>query len=249
MGDTDDDFDDTEWCGRPQDDPHRLAMLEARRQSFRAEHPLVDCWVYRVQTIELFLGGVRRVLVETTRALMTYFNPGGAIETTAIYLRSENPFDLAEAHLGIDRILEIRDESNDAEQILSSYPREYEERSVDAFRRLNEDLDDEILRYLRSVVRLFLHLQGNGDSEPRDHVLIPVLAAVRETVQGEYEAALVNVDTTIAWLAPREMDFMFAKGVLQDSRRAGLALGRRVAAEHSSTFARRLSALTGQGRG
>lgn len=130
-----DDADDAEWTGRPQDDPRLHAMAAKARAEFRQKHPPVNCWIDQVQTIELYLDGVRRAQVERDRAMITYFDDQGDQASTAIYLHSENPYDVVEDHLGTGRIVEVRDESLEALETFSSYPRECEERSVGEFSR------------------------------------------------------------------------------------------------------------------
>jgi hypothetical protein len=134
MPDHDEDFPDAEWWGRPQDDPKLIAVQDKARAEFRRKHPPVNCWIDGVQTIELYLAGVRRAQVERDRSLITYFDDQGDAVLTAVYLCSENPYDVAEAYLGIERVQEIRDESNEAEEPISSIPRDHEERQAAEFR-------------------------------------------------------------------------------------------------------------------
>jgi hypothetical protein len=70
MPDHDEDFPDAEWWGRPQDDPKLIAVQDKARAEFRRQHPPVNCWIDGVQTIELYLAGVRRAQVERDRSTL-----------------------------------------------------------------------------------------------------------------------------------------------------------------------------------
>lgn len=145
--------DEGTWWGRPQDDPALRSALDKRLSDFRRAHPPVNCWIDKVQTIELFLDGVRRVLVDRGRALIMFYGGDGEAVSSVVYLRSENPYDVAEAHLGIESVAEVRDESNEADEIVSVAPRGREEREAKDFRARHSP-HAELFHYLRSAVRL-----------------------------------------------------------------------------------------------
>jgi len=226
MPDFDDDFPDAEWTGRPQDDPKLLAMLAAGRAEFRRKHPPVNCWIDSVETIELYLGGVMRAKVERGRSVIAYFDDQGHAVSTAIYLRSENPYDVVEAHLGIDRVEEIRDESNDAEEPISSYLREREEREAAAFSS-RYYREDEIFLYLRSAVGA---LKDEADVGGLHRLVVhPLLEAITAAVLDQYEVALTQVQGAADELERREPAMMFSRPALAGCRRAIVAVERHIA--------------------
>jgi len=69
--------DDMPWTGRPQDDPALHAAREKRFAEFRRAHPPVNCWIDKVQTIELFVDGVWRALVDRGRAVIVVYDGEG----------------------------------------------------------------------------------------------------------------------------------------------------------------------------
>ena len=99
------------------------ARHELRLARFSALYPAIDCWVYKVATMELILGGVRRALVVVRDATITYFEAQGNIEAEAVYLCSENPYDLAESRLGISKVSEFRDLSLDTDDFMDAQAR------------------------------------------------------------------------------------------------------------------------------
>lgn len=229
MPDFDEDHPDVEWWGRPQDDPKLHAALEKGRAAFRREHPPVDCWIDGVQTIELYQGGIVRARVERGRSQITYFDDKGDAVAAAIYLCSENPYDVAEAHLGIGRVGEIRDESNEAEEPISSYPREHEERHAAEFSSRYVDREDEIFLYLRSAVSA-LRMEAKGGGNMPD--VKPLLDAITAAVMDEYDAALTHVRAAAEALETREMSMLLGRPALADCRRAILAIERHIAIQN-----------------
>lgn len=212
-----------EWKGRPQDDP---ALLNAERARFRAERPPFDCWIDLVSAIELYQRGVLRAKVTRDRAEIAFLNTAGGVESSIIYLRSENPYDVAEQHLGIAPVAEIRDESNEAEQPISSQPREWEARDAEEFRRRYSDREDEIFHYLRSAVRI-LSLGGKDNRDEPD--VAALLSAIGSAALNAYENALVQVRTAVAALEGRAPGRFVHLGGRRECRRAILAIERHIA--------------------
>lgn len=223
-----DDADDAEWTGRPQDDPRLHAMAAKARAEFRQKHPPVNCWIDQVQTIELYLDGVRRAQVERDRAMITYFDDQGDQASTAIYLHSENPYDVVEDHLGTGRIVEVRDESLEALETFSSYPRECEERSVGEFSR-GRFRDDEIFEYLRRAAGALKH-EATGDLHQL--ALTPILEAITASVLDQYESALIHVQAAASALEKRERSLLFGRPVLANCRRAIVGIERHIAIQN-----------------
>ncbi|MBA4174457.1 MAG: hypothetical protein C0511_17835 [Hyphomicrobium sp.] len=218
--------DDMPWTGRPQDDPALRTALEKRFADFRRAHPPVNCWIDKVQTIELVLDGIRRALVERDRALIMFFDDQGEPVSSAVFLRSENPYDVAEAHLGIERVAEVRDESDEADEILSAAPREREERAAEDFRRRHYS-DVEIFQYLRSAVRLLQH--ESAVTATGSPVIESLLQAIGAEVQDRNEQARGFVQRAASALESRPADRMFGDPALAACRRAMEALERHIA--------------------
>lgn len=218
--------DDEEWWGRPQDDPALRATLDKRRADFRREHPPVTCWVDMVGTAELFLEGVRRALVDRGRALIMFFDSHGGPASSIVYLRSENPYDVAEAHLGIARVCEVRDESDEADEILSAVPREREDRMAAEFRSRHYP-DGETLQYLQSAVDL-LRREGTvtGIASPIIEILMEAIGA---EAQDQHEQARTIIERAAFALETRTADRMFGDPALADCRRAVAAIERIIA--------------------
>lgn len=227
---TDKDDKNQEWWGRPQDDPALHAAREKRFAEFRRTHPPVNCWIDRVQTIELFVDGVRRALVDRGRALIVVYDGDGEPTSSVVYLRSENPYDVAEALLGIVRVAEVRDESDEADEILSAAPREREERTAEEFRS-RHFRDAEIFQYLRSAVSLLRHeSEATGVRSP---IIESLLQAIGAEVQDQHEEALSLVQQAASALESRPADRMFGDPALADCRRAMVALERHIAIQNS----------------
>lgn len=221
MVETDDDA--GEWTGRPHDDPALLRLLNTERARFRAERPPFDCWIDGVSTIELYQRGVLRARVMRGRAEISFLNDDGGAESSIIYLRSESAYDVAEQHLGIAPVAEIRDESNEAEEPISSLPRDWEARDAEDFRRRYSDREDEIFHYLRLAVRI-LNLGGKKETAELD--LAALLAAITSAARNEYDDALVQVRSALAALegrAPGRADDLNGR---RECRRAILAIER-----------------------
>lgn len=228
MSDNTDPLDDQAWWGRPQDDPALRAAREERFADFRRAHPPINCWIDKVDTVELFLSGVRRALVDRRRALIVFFDGLGEPVSSAVYLRSENAYDVAEAHLGIKRITEVRDESDEADEILSAEPREREERTAGDFRQ-RHDSDVEIFQYLRSAIRLLRQepaLSGNGSA-----IVDGLLQAIVAEVQDQHEQALKMVQDAASALESRPADRFFGDPALADCQRAIEAIKRYIAVQ------------------
>lgn len=227
MGETDDDA--GEWTGRPHDDPALLRLLNTERARFRAERPPFDCWIDCVSIIELYQRGVLRARVTRGRAEIAFLNSDGGPESSIIYLRSENPYDVAERHLGIAPVAEIRDESNEAEDPISSLPRDWEARDAEDFRRRYSDREDEIFHYLRQAVRI---LDLGEKVEPAEPDLAALLAAITSAARNGYEDALVQVRAALAALegrAPGRSDDLNGR---RECRRAILAIERHLAIQN-----------------
>lgn len=229
-GSVDHERDEGDWWGRPQDDPALHAAREKRFAEFHRAHPPVNCWIDKVQTIELFVDGVRRALVDRGRALIVVYGSDGEPVSSVVYLRSESPYDVAEAHLGIARVAEVRDESDEADEILSAAPREREERAAEEFRS-RHFRDVEIFEYLRSAVSLLRHeSEATGARSP---IIESLLQAIGAEVQDQHEQALGIVQQAALALESRPADRMFGDPALADCRRAMVALERHIAIQNS----------------
>jgi hypothetical protein len=224
----DKDHPDQAWWGRPQDDPALRAALDKRFADFRVEHPPVNCWIDKVGTAELYLGGVRRALVERRRALVILYDGQGEPTSSVVYLRSESAYDVAEAHLGIERVAEVRDESDEADEILSAAPREREDQVAAEFRSRHAS-DVEAFHYLRSAVKL-LRLEGSA-TEKTSPVVDLLLQAIGAEVQDQYEQAVRAIIDAIALLESPPTDAFFGDPALADCRRALEAIERHVAVQ------------------
>lgn len=220
--------DDMPWTGRPQDDPALRTALDKRFADFRRAHPPANCWIDKVGTAELYLGGVRRALVDRRRALVMLYSGQGEPTSSVVYLRSESAYDVAEAHLGIERVAEVRDESDEADEILSTAPREREDRVAAEFRSRHAS-DEETFHYLRSAVKL-LRLEGSatGKSSP---VVDLLLQAIGAEVQDQNEQAVRFIKEAIALLDSPPSDPLFGDPALADCRRALEATERHIAVQ------------------
>ncbi|MBY0224636.1 MAG: hypothetical protein K2Q28_02385 [Hyphomicrobium sp.] len=219
---------DGAWWGRPQDDPALHDALNKRFADFRRAHPPVNCWIDKVGTAELYLGGVRRALVERRRALVMLYDEQGEPASSVVFLRSESAYDVAESHLGIARVPEVRDESDEADEILSAAPREREDRVAAEFSSRHAS-DVEAFHYLRSAVKL-LRLAGSasGKSAP---VVDLLLQAIGAEVQDQYEQAVRLIKEAIAVLDSPPTDPLFGDPAIADCRRALEATERHVAVQ------------------
>ncbi|MBN9252623.1 MAG: hypothetical protein J0I86_18955 [Mesorhizobium sp.] len=129
-----------------------------------------------MQEIDLYLDGLHRARVLTDKALAYVFDDSGNITDSFIYLRSETPFDAVEEYLGIGRIAEVRDDSNEGGGEISPRTRNMSERSARAFRK-ECPRAGEAGRYLRDAISTYKFFGG------------PVLQAGREW-RGMIETAL-----------------------------------------------------------
>lgn len=220
--------DDMPWAGRPQDDPALRAALDRRFADFRRAHPPVNCWIDKVGTAELYLGGVRRALVDRRRALVILYDRQGEPTSSVVYLRSESAYNVAESHLGIERVAEVRDESDEAYEILSAVPREREDRVAAEFRSRYAS-DEEAFHYLRSAIKL-LRLEGaaTGKSSP---VVDLLLQAIGAEVQEQDEQAVRSIKEAIELLESPPTDAFFGDPALADCRRALEATERHMAVQ------------------
>ncbi len=220
--------DDMPWTGRPQDDPAHRAALKKRFADFRREHPPVNCWIDKVGTAELYLGGVRRALVDRRRALVILYDRQGEPTSPVVYLRSESAYDVAEACFGIERVAEVRDESDEADEVLSAAPREREDRVAAEFRGRHAS-DVEAFHYLRSAVKL-LRLEGSatGKSAP---VVDLLLQAIGAEVQDQHEQAVRSIKEAIEALDSPTADPFFGDPALSDCLRALEATERYIAVQ------------------
>lgn len=151
--------DNNEWTGRPQDDPRYVAAADAARRAYRAKHPPVNCWIDSVQEIDLYLDGKHRARVLTDKATAHLFDDNGNVVGSLIYLRSETPFDAVEKHLGIGRVAEVRDDSNEGGGEISGRPRNMAERTARAFRQECPETR-EAGRYLRDAIHTYEFFGG-----------------------------------------------------------------------------------------
>ncbi|BCH14975.1 hypothetical protein [Mesorhizobium sp. L-2-11] len=153
MAGSKDDDSDTEWTGRPQDDPRYIAAATAARQAYRAKYPPVNCWIDSVHELDLYLDGRHRARVLPDKATAHLLDDDGNVAGSFIYLRSETPFDAVEKHLGIDRVTEIRDDSNEGGGRIRPRVRGTAERSAAAFREECMP-SQEAWRYIRDAIRV-----------------------------------------------------------------------------------------------
>lgn len=228
-GNTDDDS-NTEWRGRPQDDPRYIAVAKAARQAYRVQHPPVNCWIDSVQEIDLYLDGRHRARVLTDKATAHLFNNNGNVTDSLVYLRSETPFDAVERHLGIGRVAEVRDDSNEGGGEISGRPRNMAERSARAFRQDCPEAG-EAGHYLREAIHTYEFFGGPVIPAGREwrsmiETALDALAqndrkAARSTIL--MAVADVNTDLILDW----QMAWV-------DCARAAEALRRDLAAESSS---------------
>lgn len=218
--------DEEAWWGRPQDDPALRAALEKRFADYRREHPPVNCWIDRVQTTELYLEGVRRALVDRSRALIMVYDANGVPASSVVYLRSECSYDVAEAHLGIERVAEVRDESDEAVEILSAVPREREERNAQDYRRKHSP-DAELFHYLRAGLALLTKERQITGIRPG--IMDDLQQAIIAENEGLYEQALALLRKAAAALESRPPDRMFGDPALAACRCAIEAIERQIA--------------------
>jgi hypothetical protein len=155
--------------------------------------------------------------VDRRRALVILYDRQGEPTSSVVYLRSESAYDVTESQLGIERVAEVRDESDEADEILSAAPREREERAAAAFSSRHAS-DVEAFHYLRSAVKL-LRLEGSatGKSSP---VVDLLLQAIGAEVQDQHEQAVRFIKDTIAVLESPPTDAFFGGPALADCRRA-----------------------------
>lgn len=179
--------DDNEWTGRPQDDPNYIAAAHAARQAYRAKHPPVNCWIDSVQEIDLFLDGRHRARVLTDKATAHLLDDNGNVTTSLIYLRSETPFDAVEKHLGIGRVTEVRDDSNEGGGAISARTRNMSERSARAFRK-QCPATEEAERYLREAIHTCEFFGGPVIPAAREWLKL-MEKALEEIAQGDRKAA------------------------------------------------------------
>lgn len=220
---------DAAWWGRPQDDPALHAGLQRRFEEFRREHPPINCWIDTVQTVELYVDGARRALVDRGRALITFFESDGAPAASVVYLRSENPYDVAEAHLDIPRVEEVRDESLEAEETISAAPREREDHEAEEF-RCRYYSDDEILRYMRSAISLLRH-ENVAVAGARSPIIDILLQAMGDAVLDQHEQAVGFMQQAASALESRPAGQFFGDPALAHCRRAIEAIERYIAVQ------------------
>lgn len=218
-----DSTDEDGWWGRPQDDPALRAALDKRRADFRRAHPPVTCWIDKVGTAELYLDGVRRALVDRGRALVMLYEGQGEPLSSAVYLRSESAYDVAEAHLGIARVAEVRDESDEADEILSAAPRVQEDQIAAEFRSRHAP-DVEAFHYLRSAVKLLQ--QESAVAGVGSPAIDKLLQAIEAEAQDRHAQALLFIGEAIAVLDSPATDRLFGDPALADCRRAVEAMER-----------------------
>ena len=222
------DNNDAEWTGRPQDDPRYIAAATAARQACRAKHPPVNCWVDSVHELDLYLDGRHRARVLTDKATIHLLDDEGNVAGSFIYLRSETPFDAVENYLGIDRVTEIRDDSNEGGGRISSRVRGAAERRAAAFRQ-DCTPEQEAWRYIRDAIQV-AEVFGIEEAAAQawrgkmDEVLSAVSLNQREKALRILRAALagMNRDTVLGWHA-----------AWVDCARAAEALARDLVAEMS----------------
>lgn len=199
MPGTDDDFAAAEWTGRPQDDPRYVAAAKAAREAYRAAHPPTDCWIDSVTTMDLYLEGRHRARVFTGKARADILDDMGDPMASITYLRSETPFDAVERHLGIGRVSEVRDDSDEGGGEISPHPRELSERSAREF-RASCPPSGEAAHYLREAVGTCEFFGGNAVPAVREwrgligDALDAIAAHDREAAHRSVLAALSGMD-------------------------------------------------------
>lgn len=226
-GSTDDDS-SIEWSGRPQDDPRYIAAAAAARQAYRAKNPPVNCWMDSVHQLDLYLDGRHRARVLTDKATVQLLDDDGNVAGSFIYLRSETPFDAVEKHLGIDRVTEVRDDSNEGGGRISPRVRGAAERRAAAF-RANCAPQQEAWRYIREAIQV-AEVFGIEEAAAQawrgrmDDVLNAISLNHREKALRILRAALAGMsrDAVLGWQA-----------AWVDCARAAEALARDLVAEIS----------------
>lgn len=195
-GSFDEDHPDAEWSGRPQDDPRYIAATKAARQAYRTAHPPVNCWIDSVQEIDLYLDAKHRARVLTDKAIAYLFDEGGNTSGSLIYLRSETPFDAVEKHLDIDRVLEVRDDSNEGGGEVCPFTRELSEQSARAFRS-ECPIGGEAERYLRDAIHTYEFFGGTVMPTGRQWraIIDTALAALAQGDRTTARSAIVNALT------------------------------------------------------
>lgn len=203
-GSGDDDYAD--WSGRPQDDPRLIAAAKAARAAYRAAHPPVDCWIDAVMTMDLYLDGRHRARVFTSKARAHILDDSGNPTESITYLRSETPFGAVERHLGIRRVSEIRDDSDEGGGEISTYPRKRSARFAREFRASCPPAG-EAAHYLREAVNTYEFFGGNAVPFAREWrgliggALDAIAANDREAAHGIVLMALsgMNEDMILDW--------------------------------------------------
>jgi hypothetical protein len=223
------DNNDAEWTGRPQDDPRYIAAATAARQAYRAKHPPVNCWVDSVHQLDLYLDGRRRARVLTDKATVQLLDDDGNVTGSLIYLRSETPYEAVEKHLGIGRVEDVRDDSNDGGGEISPRPRKQSERSARAFRK-DCPAAEEADRYLRDALNTFAFFGGPVMPAGRAwHRAIE--AALDALAQGDRKTARTTILAAVAGMNKDTiLDWQVA---WVDCARAAEALARDLLAEMS----------------
>ncbi|WP_323130970.1 hypothetical protein [Sinorhizobium medicae] len=136
---------------RPQDDPRHREAVEAAIAAYRAEHPPVNCWVETPYHLDLYLGGRRWAHVAIEDAEVTLFDETGDVVSTFPYLQSESAYEVVERRLGVGRIEEVRDESDEGGGAPDPSLRRLEEQEARDFREQHGG-SGEALYYLRQAV-------------------------------------------------------------------------------------------------
>lgn len=198
-GTAEDEESDSAWSGRPQDDPRYLAAARKKREAYRAAHPPVNCWIDAVQTIDLYFDGKHRACVLTGKALAHVFDENGNTVAALTYLRSETAFGAVEKYLGIGRVAEVRDDSNEGGGEISALTRDLAENDARAFRAACLP-SDEASYYLRDAVKTCEFFGGTVTPPGRkwrsmiDGALSAIAGNDRKAAQDIVLAALAGMD-------------------------------------------------------
>lgn len=207
------------------DDRSKLrASVDRNRRQYRIAHPPIDCWIDTVENVELYQAGILRAKIERVNARISFLSPEGNTIAAMLYLRSEDPFEIVETHLGIGRVDEIRDESDEAEDPISALPRDISEREAGEFANTHRGVD-EVFFYLHAALRI---LEIDHDDPDVMAARTEVLEAIAGLKRAALRMALTHVQRAIVVLESRSAA-LFAGAALIDCRRSLLALERHVA--------------------
>lgn len=187
---------DAEWTGRPQDDPRREAAFKAAIAESRRKKPPINCWIDAPLRLDLFVDGQHRAQVDRRSALISILDEQGSVMRSFTYLRSESAYDVVESHLGIARIKQVRDESEEGWGNSSRRPRAQEEREAGRFRSRYYS-DEEIMFYLwKAAGSLDEHAVSTDPAKAacQQHILDSIVALVKKDYDKALSMAQLAVD-------------------------------------------------------